>query len=166
MSRDQAVEQDIIGRERVGLAVRQHLIGLLVIRRGHDVEAERKLLVDGVHRLLVSSAFRHHHRLAFQVRGRRDRRRLRHHQLGAGNEHQGRKRHQLGAFGIRRGRSAFEIDLVFRHRRDAVVRGHLDIFDLEIGIVDLDADLLDDRLAQFEAVPDRPVGVVQERERQ
>ena len=73
VSRDQAVEQDIIGRERVGLAVRQHLIGLLVIRRGHDVEAERKLLVDGVHRLLVSSAFRHHHRLAFQVRGRRDR---------------------------------------------------------------------------------------------
>src|ERR1700730_770988 len=37
--RDQAVQQNIVGRERVGLAVDQHLIGLLVIGRSHDVEA-------------------------------------------------------------------------------------------------------------------------------
>src|SRR5439155_23304783 len=34
------------------------------------------------------------------------------------------------------------------------------------GGVDLDADLLDDGFAEFEAVADRPVGMIEERERQ
>ena len=118
-----------------------------------------------VHRLLVGGAFGHHHGLALQIRRRRDRRRLRHHQLGAGHEHQRRERHLLGAFRIGRGRPAFEVDLVLHHRRNAVVRGDLDVFDLEVGVVDLDADLLDDRLAEFEAVADRPVGMIEERKR-
>src|SRR6266853_1447462 len=62
-------------------------------------------------------------------------------------------------------RSAFEIDLVLHHRRNAVIRGHLDVFDSEIGIVDLDTDLIDDGFAEFEAVADRPVGLIEERER-
>src|SRR5262249_2277278 len=43
-------------------------------------------------------------------------------------------------------------------------RRHLDVLDPEVGIVDRAADLLDDRLAQLEAVADRPVGLVEERE--
>ena len=36
---------------------------------------------------------------------------------------------------------------------------------LSVGVIDLDADLLDDRLAELEAVADRPVGLVEEGER-
>ena len=71
----------------------------------------------------------------------------------------------LLALRIGRGRSAFEVDLVLHHRRNAVVRCDLDVFDPEIGVVDLDADLLDDGLAEFEAVADRPVGLIEKRER-
>ena len=103
--------------------------------------------------------------LPFRSVTRRDLRALRHHQLGAGDEHQRRECDLPGALGVGRGRSAFEVDLVLHHRRNAVVRGDLDVVDPEIGIVDLDADLLDDGLAQFEAVADRPVGVIEEGER-
>src|SRR3977135_4221670 len=59
-----------------------------------------------------------------------------------------------------RGGAAFEVDLVVRHRGNAVVGRDLDVLDLEVGIIDLDADLVDDGLAQFEAVADRPVGLI------
>src|ERR1700726_530918 len=62
-------------------------------------------------------------------------------------------------------RSAFEIDLVLQHRLNAVVGGDLDVLDLQIRRVDLDADFVDDGLAEFEAIADRPVGLVEERER-
>ena len=71
----------------------------------------------------------------------------------------------LAALGVRRGRSAFEVDLVLHHRRNAVIRGDLDVVDPQIGVVDLDADLVDDGLAKFEAVADRPVGRIHEGER-
>src|SRR5476649_1367965 len=40
---DQAVEQNVVGGESVGFAVGQHLVRLLVIVGGHDLEAERRL---------------------------------------------------------------------------------------------------------------------------
>jgi hypothetical protein len=47
------------------------------------------------------------------------------------------------------------------HCRNAVIGSDLDVFDPKIGVVDLDADLIDDGLAEFEAVADRPVGLIE-----
>ena len=96
---------------------------------------------------------------------RRDRRRLGHHQLGAGHEDQRREgdplaraRHWRWSSRIR-GRSCCSSSA-----GNAGLRRHLHVLDLERRVVDLDADLVDDRLAELEAVADRPVGLVEEGE--
>src|SRR5471030_733210 len=93
--RDQAVEQDVVGREGVGLAVGQHLVRLLVVVGGHDLEAERGLGIGGLDRLLVGRALGDDDGLALEVGEGVGCRGAGHHQLGTGHEHQRREGEQL-----------------------------------------------------------------------
>src|SRR5258705_6640052 len=113
MLRDQAIVQHFISREGVSLAIRQHAIGLLVIRTLQQFDAELELLVKCPQRLRVGGTARHDHGAALQITEISPPGLDWNHQFGAADKDHRRKIDEPAPLQVAGRRAAFEVDGTF-----------------------------------------------------
>src|SRR5258708_6348096 len=113
---NQAVQQDVVSGEGVGVAVCQHAVGLLMIGTFEKRNAELEFLVERRQRLRVGRAPRHDHLAALQVAKVAPDGPDRNHDLGAADKDHGREIDELAALQIVSGGAAFKIDRIIDER--------------------------------------------------
>ena len=120
----------------------------------------------GAHQLYAGGAGGGGHRLAIQLRQALDARCLLDRHAYVGDEGGRRKGHLLLPRFIVGGGAAFEVDRAVGHQRNAVLRGHRRMRDLERRKFQLRLDGIDDPVADVDVIADRLLLVVEIGERQ
>src|SRR5262245_15780835 len=155
VARDQSVKQDIVGSKGVCLTRCHEVVALLVVSRADDVDAKRVFFVEALQGRFVRGTGSDHDHLAREIAVRAVAGLALHHELGAGDVHDGRECHLFGAFLVGRGGATLEVDLARFYGLHARLGCDELITNLHLLLIDLALDFVDHRKAQVNRVADR-----------